>query len=317
MIERSAIVSRSICCFVLGVGLAGCDSVEVVNAPLPTEWGMLVDGTRAGGPVNDQRYRSTNRRRWIGRINAGSASNEEVTAFTNGRPVALEENVGWTSSAFDRVRVDFPNRILIPVTVWIVRGPFIPQRNLALNHLLTTATIWNNERMGIGFSAIEIVNATGDPDAPTYFNFNCGLRAGIQTDIGRRANRINIYWVDTVDGGTGRGQACAFGSDFVAMGRATNDELLVHEFGHNFDLEHTNGQATFDQTNIMHSASSTREFITEGQLFRMHLDGNSALNTTYNARPGLPTRNCTHGASNNNCPAINTRLWADGVWPAN
>src|SRR5438046_890032 len=83
-------------------------------------------------------------------------------------------------------------------------------------------------------------------------------------DIGKTAGGINIYWVDTVDGGTGRGNACNIGSDFVAIGSANGLELLSHELGHDFALQHVDGQATFDQTNIMHSASNTRQFITEG-----------------------------------------------------
>ena len=101
------------------------------------------------------------------------------------------------------------------------------------------------------------------------------------------------------------------------MGSGTNDELLVHELGHNFDLEHVNGQPTFDQTNIMHSASVTREFITEGQSFRSHLDPNSTINSQYAARPGEPTRSCGHSASSNDCTELNTRIWADGAFPAN
>ncbi len=61
----------------------------------------------------------------------------------------------------------------------------------------------------------------------------------------------------------------------------------------------------------------TRAFITEGQLFRAHLNGNSALNGVYNARAGEPTRTCGHNADNNDCPVLNTRIWADGAFPAN
>ena len=223
----------------------------------------------------------------------------------------MMESVPWTDADDDVVDVTFDNEIALPVTVWIVRGPFAAQRGLAIDHSVTTASIWQQERMGLRFSPFEIVDATGDPDAPNYFDFDCSMRTGIQSDIGQRAGRINIYWVDTVDGGTGRGQACAIGSDFVAMGSRTNDELLSHELGHNFDLEHVNGQATFDRTNIMHSASSTRQFITEGQSFRSHLDPNSAINWRYAARPGEPTRSCSHGADTNDCPVLNTRIWAD------
>jgi hypothetical protein len=252
----------------------------------------------------------------VGNFTSGPASNEEVTAFTSRRPVELVENVGWTSASNDVANVTFSPEISVPFTVWIVRGSFATQRDLAIDHCVTTSSIWRDERMGVRFSQFFIVDATNDPDAPTYFDFDCSMRAGIQNMIGRRANRINVYWVNTVDGGTGRGQACAFGSDFVAMGRTAIDELLVHEFGHNFDLRHVDGQATFDNSNIMDS-SSTRAFITEGQQTRAHLNGNSALNGIYGARTGEPIRTCSHGANNNHCTVLNTRIWADGAFPAN
>lgn len=171
--------------------------------------------------------------------------------------------------------------------------------------------------MGVRFSEFEIVDATGDSDASNYFDFTCANKTGIQNDIGKRANRINIYYVDTVDGGTSRGQACSIGSDFVAMGRTTGDELLSHELGHDFALQHIDTTSNFDQTNIMHSASNTRAFVTEGQVFRAHLRSDSAINSIYGARPGKPTRDCAHTADSATCPRINKRIWADGTFVAN
>ena len=308
----------------LGVALAcfasvGCqtDWVALQNAPSSGEFGLLVDGHDGSSPVNDDSHVTTSPLRAVGELTATTAAPGEVVAFTNGRPVALLENAPWTNNDGDVANVSFNTKIFIPVTVWIVKGPFDTQRQRAIDACVTTSAIWNSERMGMGFSPFQIIDATGDADASTYFDFDCTMQAGLQNDIGETAGRINIYYVDTVDGGTGRGQACSIGSDFVAMGKSTNDELLVHELGHNFGLLHTNGQATFDQTNIMHSASSTRQFITEGQLFRAHLLPTSAINDTYNARPGLPTRTCGHNAASQQCPAINKRLWSDGTFGPN
>jgi len=298
--------------------ITGCaDKIQAFNRPASHEWGALVDGTKAGLAVNDERVTSSIQTRNVGNFTSGAGSNEEITAFAYRRPVELVSPAAWTAADDDIVDVNFSSEIAVPVTVWIVKGPFNTQRDLAIDHCVTTSSIWQNERMGVRFSEFEIIDATGDSDAPDYFDFDCSMRTGIENDIGQRSNRINVYWVDTVDGGTSRGQACAFGSNFVAMGSNTNDELLSHEFGHNFDLRHVDGQATFDNTNIMDSSSSTREFVTEGQLTRAHLNANSALNGVYNARAGEPIRNCSHNADNNDCPVLNTRIWADGAFPAN
>ena len=329
MINNWVIVApknRNQCFRILLIGLlatllatvTGCsDKITASNVEATEEWGALVDGTKADTAINDERIVDINQTRSVGNFKPGTVSNEEIAAFTNRRPVKLLESVGWTSQPKDRIDIPFSPEISVPVTVWIVGGPFDTQRDLAIDHCVTTTSIWQDERMGLRFSNFEIVDATGNANAANYLNFDCSMRAGIQNDIGQRNGRINVYWVDNVDGGTDRGQACVIGSDFVAMGRSANDELLVHELGHNLDLRHVDGQATFDNTNIMDSSSSTRAFITEGQLFRAHLNVNSAINDLYNARAGEPLRTCGHSSSSNDCPILNTRLWADGLFPSN
>ncbi len=295
------------------VVLAGCgDAVQLTNTS-GNENGIMVDGQFQSGPTNDHTFVATSDKIGIGKVDASTG---EVFAFTNFRPVALQTPVNWTNSD-ETATVPFANEIQIPVKVWIVKGPFSTQQTRAINTCITTSGIWNNERMGIDFNPFEVVDATSNAKASNYFAFDCSKQAGLQTDIGKTAGRINIYWVDTVDGGTGRGNACAIGSDFVAIGSANGLELLSHELGHDFALQHVDGQATFDETNIMHSASNTRQFITEGQLIRAHLRTDSALNSVYNARPGQPTRNCGHTQVDNQCPALNKRIWADGAFPAN
>lgn len=300
---------------ILILPVAGCADKVTVSNTSASEKGIMVDGQSSSGQVNDRsQTMATNGPFGVGDLTASPSSNE-VVAFNSLHPVAVQ-TVPWTSSN-DNVTVSFANQIRIPVKVWIVRGPFAAQRTRAIDACITTSSIWNTERMGVDFSPFEIVDATGDPQAANYFAFDCTKRAGIEADIGKTAGRINIYWVGTVDGGTGNGQACVIGSDFVAMASNTGDELLSHEIGHDFALQHVNGQATFDETNIMHSASNTREFITEGQLFRAHLRTNSALNFLYAARPGLPTRDCNHNDATVQCPVLNKRIWADGAFAAN
>lgn len=295
------------------LALGGCsiDAVKLTNTSGSNN-GILVDGQSSSGN-NDRTFTSTSDTIGVGDVGASAG---EVIAFTNYRPTAIQTPVSWTSGG-DTVTVPFANEIRLPVKVWIVKGPFSSQQTRAINTCITTSSIWNNERMGVAFSPFEIVDATANPNASSYFAFDCSKQAGIASEIGKNAGRINIYWVDTVDGGTGRGNACAIGSDFVAMGSTNGLELLSHELGHDFALQHVDSQATFDQTNIMHSASNTRQFVTEGQLFRAHLRTDSALNFVYGARPGQPTRNCGHNQADNQCTALNKRIWADGTFPAN
>ena len=171
-------------------------------------------------------------------------------------------------------------------------------------------------------SAVEIVNATANPNAGAWSAFGCGTNnanvAALQAAIGARAGRINVYLVGLVDGSTSRGTVCTIGGSFVAIAAGAGAELLAHELGHNLALEHVDDlAAAFDPSNVMHSASNVREFLSEGQVFRAHLRSNSALNAVYGLRPGLPTRDCDRDTPTLTCPAIAKRLWADGLFGPN
>jgi hypothetical protein len=150
--------------------------------------------------------------------------------------------------------------------------------------------------------------------------FTCGDNNGnvtaMQTAIGARPGRINVYLVGLVDGSISRGNACIVGGGFAAIAAGAGAELLAHELGHDFALEHIDDLvADFNQGNVMHSASNIRQYLTEGQTVRAHLRPNSAINQVYALRPGLPTRNCDRDTLTLDCPAIRKRLWADGALP--
>jgi hypothetical protein len=256
-------------------------------------------------------------------INIGPRSgNGEVIAFGIDRPVAVQAATWSTAVADQVVTVPFANLLEIPVTIWVVAGPFPTTQQTALTLWQTAQILFTNERLGVRMTALEIVNATTDPAAASWSAFTCGTAnanvASIQAAIGARPGRINVYLVGLVDGSTSRGNACSIGGGFVAIAAGSGAELLAHELGHDLGLEHIDDlTADFNPTNIMHSASNLRQFLTEGQTFRAHLRSNSAINQVYALRPGLPTRDCDRDTPTLQCPAIRRRLWADGIQPDN
>ncbi len=256
-------------------------------------------------------------------VNVGTRSgNGEVIAFGVDRPVAIQPTVWATALADQLVTVPFADLLEIPITVWVVAGPFASTQQTALTLWQTAQIHFTSERLGVRMTAIEIVDATSNPSAATWSAFTCGTAnanvATLKAGIGAHAGRINVYLVSLVDGSTSRGNACGVGSDFVAIAAGAGAELLAHELGHDFGLEHIDDLvAAFNQANIMHSASNIRQFLTEGQTFRAHLRSNSAINQVYALRPGLPTRDCDRDTLTPLCPAIAKRLWADGALPAN
>jgi len=256
-------------------------------------------------------------------VNVGArAGAGEVIAFSRDRPVALQSALWTTAFGNQTVSVPFAGVFDTAVTIWVVAGPFTTTQQTALTLWQTAQQIYTDERLGVHLSPVEIVNATSSPNAAAYAAFSCGVGnagvASIQADIGMRPGRINVYLVGLVDGSTSRGNACAIGGGFVAIAAGSGAELLAHELGHDFGLEHVDDLTSdFQASNVMHSASNSRQFLTEGQAFRAHLRANSAINQVFGLRPGLPTRNCDRDTLTLDCPAIRKRLWADGGFPAN
>ena len=254
-------------------------------------------------------------------VGARSGAGEVIT-FSRDRPPALQSTLWATALGNQIVTVPFANRLSTPVTIWVVAGPYATTQQTALTLWQTAQQIYGDERLGVQFSPVEIVNATANAKAATYAAFTCGAGnanvTSIGADIGARPGRINVYLVSLVDGSTSRGNACAIGGSFVAIASGSGAELLAHELGHDFGLEHIDDLTSdFSRSNVMHSASISRQYLTEGQIFRAHLRTNSAINQFFGLRPGLPTRDCDRDTPVINCPTIKKRLWAEDGFPPN
>jgi len=186
----------------------GCaDELHVVNGS-EDEVGVLVDGQDGGGAFSDRGFLTNAAVLGVGNLDVSPDSNEAV-GFTTHRPPYYAATA-WTDGA-DDFDIDFKPKISVPVTVWIVKGPFAQQRQHAIDACIQTSAIWNAERMGIGFSTFQVIDATGDPEASAHFAFPNGdlgdvVWQPLRDDIGFTAGRLNIYWVDTVNGSTTTGR---------------------------------------------------------------------------------------------------------------
>jgi len=144
----------------------GCgDKVNIGNSA-GNEHGLLVDGQNSSGHVNDRARVGTSTTLDVGKLDASPSTND-IIAFTQGRPVAIKDDAVWTSGK-DVESITFSGIINIPITVWIVKGPFSSRRTKAINACIYTVGRFDAERVGVGFSEFEIIDKTGMTDAGDY-----------------------------------------------------------------------------------------------------------------------------------------------------
>jgi hypothetical protein len=231
----------------------------------------------------------------------------DLVLFTQGRPPVLLVP-DWTAGR-DTIVAAFSPLVRFDVTVWIVRGPWESQRAVALEHAAVASQIWIQERGGVDFGEFEVIDATSNPVASQYYDFTWQdfCSGEIRDAIGSVAGRINVYYVDTID--TYGGYSCG---DIVGMAAHSGrwGGLLAHELGHSMALSHT--PDSWSNTNLMHRTGGARPpyYVTEGQIFRIHFDAWSRLNTIYGLQPAVRQRACLGGSET--CIALNTRAWPDG-----
>ena len=171
----------------------GCDALRIHNGsghPV----GLLVDAQGSNGTVNDHSVVTTRAEIGFSNYRAAPSSNE-IIGFTNDRP-AKYLATAWTPQR-DTFDLTFQPLITIPVTVWIVKGPFEQQRLHAIEACIRTSAIWHAERMGVEFGSFEVRDATNDPQAAAHYAFPNGdvgdsVWKPLRDDIGFVAGRLNI-----------------------------------------------------------------------------------------------------------------------------
>lgn len=219
----------------------------------------------------------------------------------------------WTDGD-DALSTELADPISVPMTFWVLRAPLAGTTDRIRTDLDYTRGVFALEGLGLALDDVEIIDATADPDAQDILDFDCSKRLAAEGGIGHRDDRLNFYYVNVVDGGTDRGVTCPVGGNFVAMASRAGRDLLSHEMGHMLGLLHIDGFDDFDRTNVMHSSSTIRRFLTEGQIFRAHWGTRSVLNILLpGVHPIEQLRPCSSQRLSNTCTSVQTRMFADGV----
>lgn len=336
---------RWVVALLLAIGVTGCCSglwraiagkcagvcLHVGGAPEGAVWGTTLDLGSSGGFVEDLKAYGPDSPKHLGRYEMSDTSSV-VACFCPRRLPRIYPDGAWDEGGQD-IRVHFDEPRGIDLTVWIVQGPFDEVRLIASHAVSWAETVWAQERMGLYFSKVEYCDATSNDNREKFLAFDEATDADIVKSeedggIGFRNCRINVYYVKTVaihagttatdgsDDALENYSGTAAGTDnFVAIAAGAGNTLLVHELGHCMMLDHPpTGDSKFDETNVMYATSSSRRYLTEGQIFYSHGYAESAVNSVYGIHPPEQQLALTY-VPHRDLP-LDLRLFPDGDFPA-
>ena len=315
----------------LAGGVLGLDETVVLGRPAgdstppPHEYGVLLFDTSTvqkfcpgASPINIQNPDS--------RLTS-------IVAFTKGLPPAI----GTRTPGQGPTTLQFRPAIQIPIKVWVLcvnancDGKFAEAFRDKLNVFLYKANhLFERERVGIVLTKAGAGSGGDDwisdqtcntAKRDKFKNFQTGdggddcSQARLDELTGQMKDPLafNMYAVGRVDGSAWRGESCGT-YDIAVVAAATSWHTKLHEIGHNLGLQHVDGtdiQPYEPTENLMHKASSDRRFLSEGQIFLIHFDIQTALKEVFFAKvpADWPFRDCTDSPAL--CPPQWTWIWDD------
>jgi hypothetical protein len=341
------------CCLETATITVGTGDTVTLSNTSGQENGIWVNGmTMDGQQWSHQAFTSRSDTIPLGAnlVHSSKPYGDEVVAFTQERPVSIFDGFNWSFNDDNIPIAFFPASITLPVTVWIIEGPYTQQREMMSWELSLARQIYGSERMGIiPALSIDMIDATAF--ASDFSRFDCTKTAALKTSGLYRPATINVYVINVITNsllgdinGTA-GETCGSGGDIIGittrplgvpgvLGFMNNPaDTLAHELGHSLYLIHSgfcnpltgylNGNLPdFDNSNLMWSGlCRTADYLSEGQVFRANLDERSQLNIL-GLHP-LPLRNCSQTepqldppqgdpADGLACPSLDKRIWQDG-----
>jgi hypothetical protein len=130
---------------------------------------------------------------------------------------------------------------------------------------------------------------------------------------------INIYVVSTVERYSTIGLECSTDKrKVILIGASLVWQTILHEIGHTLSLEHVPSPGVAwdgdpEENYMNHGSGAARKYFTEGQIFRIHVNDRSAVNTLFN--PGHPIAfscgSTDADAKTYVCPELGKRIWPE------
>jgi len=282
------------------------DVVELDGAKGKT-FGVLVDGEPSSGPAwKEKPFQSSKPKFELGNLKA-PANKEQVITFNRTAAVEIED-AKWTPGP-NKITVPQRKRIKVGLTFWLTQKPFKPARKRALEAVVASVAIFDDENTGIEIDGTTKgqVHADTAGAAAAFATFKCSDKSTLLAALPPTTGRINVYYTDIVEGHSGfssqYGNACAKGSPFIAMGSLSSDHLLAHEIGHVCGLADQDGSTGFHVGHVMHKASDDREYFTEGESVYMNYGPFSLICGSWSSITGQPA------ASILKLPSVKAAIW--------
>jgi hypothetical protein len=255
----------------------------------------------------------------------------QVVAFRSDHAPAIQMPETWTPHP-KTVTLDYPDLADVPLQIWVICadaacGPVTPEMRAALETFRSNANdLLTEERAGMRISQAGgptgwISDETQNTALAVYHDFlraQCSDLNTVVTMIGKKkTDAVNMYLVRTVDSAPSNGYRCPV-QNLAVDGSSTYWTTKLHEVGHTMSLLDAKIGEKPDE-NVMYSMPSdpaTRQYFSEGQIFRMHFDVDSSLNMVFGLRAPAVQRDCGRTnadaeAATPPCPPLTTWVWPE------
>jgi hypothetical protein len=305
--------------------LPGQDQVMLQNDSGQSN-GLIVWGQFSSGELSKE-FANQPATADVGNVDLALLKANELVAFTADRAPAYKA-FPWSPGP-DQAQASYPNVVNLRVKVWVLcfdaacsDGP-LPDtvRDDLLVKLASANALFTAQTAGVRFNLNDPSQIISDQTGNTtkknqYKDFTgCGLSGLVKNLLDKQA--MNFYLVRSVDNEFSRGNTC-WRANIAVLGHLAGPGLIAHETGHNHWLQHAEyfpELSALGTKNIMHSLSTERTYLSEGEVYRMHFETQSVLNRTTGSStppaPRLEKRACSASNALKPCPGIGTRLWPD------
>jgi hypothetical protein len=214
------------------LGMAGSDQATV-----------LVAGRQSASSCTDDALGRTTANAGIGNFLSPATCNADVSVFAVDNAMQIVTS-NWTAAAGDVLDVTMAGPISVPLTIWIVKGPFAQRLSETKAFVKRANELYNNMQAGVKFDPVTTISRV----SAGVTKASCADAATLKSQVGFTAGQLNVYYVRHSTGD--RGETCRLSptctvmtpnanpaANMILVNTDANDnETLAHEIGHAFSL---------------------------------------------------------------------------------